>query len=217
MNLPQTRASLLVRLRDRSGDAWSEFLQIYEGAILNFARRKGLQEADARDVAQEVLTAVAARVNSWRHDQASGRFRGWLFRVARNVAVDRVVELARTPNRHRELCEVDAVAESSTDDGQFDTAYCQQLMRWATDKIRPQVADSSWQAFWMTAVEGRPGDQVAQTLGMSRGAVYAAKFRVVARVRALVERFDDPDRLPFVTANEVDKPGRMEDHSRVSE
>ena len=56
--LPQTRHSLLVRLRENSADAWSEFLEVYEQSIYRFARRRGLQDADAWDVTQDVLAAV---------------------------------------------------------------------------------------------------------------------------------------------------------------
>ena len=95
-DLPQTRHSLLLRLRDHSNDAWLEFLEIYEQAIVDYARRRGLQEADARDVSQEVLAAVSHKVEQWQADPAKGKFRGWLFRVARNIAVDKVVQLARS-------------------------------------------------------------------------------------------------------------------------
>ena len=61
--LPETRDSLLVRMRDpRDGQAWAEFVQIYEPVVYRLARGQGLQDADARDLTQQVLMAVAARV-----------------------------------------------------------------------------------------------------------------------------------------------------------
>ena len=94
-HLPETRLSLLVRLQDHSHDAWSEFLAIYEQAIVNYSRSRGLQEADAQDVTQEVLAAVTSKVEAWDPDECRGTFRGWLFRVARNIAVDRISAQSR--------------------------------------------------------------------------------------------------------------------------
>ena len=90
-DLPETRHSLLIRLQSRIDDeAWIEFLEVYEKAIYAHARRRGLQDADAWDVTQEVLEAVEKKVKAWELDSDRGSFRGWLFRVARNVAVDKI-------------------------------------------------------------------------------------------------------------------------------
>ena len=71
-DLPATRQSLLLELGRRSDAAWAEFLGVYEQAIYRVCRSKGLQDADARDVTQEVLAAVHARVADW--DQYYYRF-----------------------------------------------------------------------------------------------------------------------------------------------
>ena len=61
---PSTRPSLLVRLRDPSdGSAWEEFLEIYAPLLRSLARRKGLQEADAADLTQDVFRAVARAID----------------------------------------------------------------------------------------------------------------------------------------------------------
>src|SRR5437868_6432315 len=55
---PPTRPSLLLRLRDaRDGVAWSEFVEVYAPLVYGYARKQGLQDADAADVTQEVLRA----------------------------------------------------------------------------------------------------------------------------------------------------------------
>ena len=79
-------------MQSRSNDAWSEFLEIYEQAIINFCRKRNLQEADALDVTQEVLAAVEQKIGSWDMESNSGKFRAWLFCVARNIATDKVHE-----------------------------------------------------------------------------------------------------------------------------
>src|SRR4051812_33812708 len=82
--IPPTRASLLVRLRDpRDEAAWQEFVDLYVPVIYGYARRQGLQDADAVDLSQEVLGAVAGAIGRLEHDPSRGSFRGWLFTVVR--------------------------------------------------------------------------------------------------------------------------------------
>ena len=73
--VPATRASLLVRLRDpRDGGAWSQFVDLYAPLVFGYARKHGLQHADTTDLTQEVLLAVAVaigRLGIVRHAEPS--------------------------------------------------------------------------------------------------------------------------------------------------
>jgi len=82
---PETRPSLLVRVRDPAdGPAWVQFVDIYAPLIYGYARKRGLQDADAADVTQEVLQAVAPAIRRLDYDPRRGSFRGWLFTIVRN-------------------------------------------------------------------------------------------------------------------------------------
>ncbi len=86
---PSTRASLLLRLCDSEDhEAWVEFVTLYEPVIYRLLRRHGLQDADARDVMQELLLAVSRSIDRWDPAKEGGSFRGWLRRVARNLVVN---------------------------------------------------------------------------------------------------------------------------------
>src|ERR1700676_5304002 len=85
--IPATRASLLVRLRDsQDHDAWREFVRLYAPVVYRFARRKGLQDADAADLTQEVLRGVSASVGAFNPER--GLFRSWLFTLAHHRLCD---------------------------------------------------------------------------------------------------------------------------------
>ena len=195
-DLPLTRNSLLIRLQENGDDAWVEFLEVYEQAIYGFARKRGLQDADAWDVTQEVLSAVEKKIASWQMDVSKGSFRGWLFRVARNLAADKIAEQARRVASGGDSRVAEMLAEHPESSEQQSSAfwmeYRRTLMNWAAKQIQHEVKQTSWESFVRAGIRGQSAEVVANDLGISVGSVYAAKFRIVARIRKLVARFDDP-------------------------
>lgn len=189
--IPQTRQSLLIELAKRSDDAWAEFLDVYEQAILRLCRSKGLQEADARDVAQEVLSAVHQRVSTWDHDSAKGSFRAWLLRVARNISVDSISDRARRGHTSGDTGVQELLSElpDTRGDGraEFDLEYERSVFDWAAAKVKGEVRDVTWRAFELTAVQGCGAEEAAAQLGIPIGSVYTAKCRVVARIRSRID------------------------------
>ena len=191
---PETRPSLLLRLRDaRDQQAWSTFLEIYQPLIYRVIRQRRVQDADAREVTQEVLLALANSIDQWEADPDRGTFRGWLTTITRNLVVNFLIKQSRHPRgsgdsdfrRGLESLPAPAGNESAL----FDVEERRQIFRWAADRIRPEFREANWQAFWRTAVEGQGAIEVARELGISPGLVYVSRNRVMKRLREKVEEF----------------------------
>jgi RNA polymerase sigma-70 factor (ECF subfamily) len=190
---PTTRQSLVLRLRNLEDQAaWAEFLSIYEPLIYQLARRKGLQDADARDLCQEVFRAVTGAIERWDPDPAKGRFRGWLFRITRNLMVnyfakERQQARGTGSSSVYEMLNASPARDAETE-AEFAAEFQRQAFRWAAQHVKSDFAETTWQAFWKTGVENRPIDEVARELGLSPGAVYIARSRVLARLRDQVQQ-----------------------------
>jgi RNA polymerase sigma-70 factor (ECF subfamily) len=193
--IPPTRASLLVRLRDpRDATAWQEFVALYAPLIYGHARKQGLQDADAIDVSQEVISAVAGAVGRLDYDPNRGTFRRWLFTVVR-----RKLSNWRRAQKHRPRGSGDTATHHMLEqcpappdgEAEWDTEWEQHLYAWACAEVRRSVTATTWQAFWRTAVEGQPGKQVAADLGLTVAAVYHARSRILARLKELVHSVQD--------------------------
>ncbi len=193
---PQTQPSLLVRLRDaRDERAWAQFVDVYAPLVYGYVRRRGLQDADAADLTQVVLRVVASAIQKLDYNPERGSFRGWLFTIVRTKLAS---FLGRRPevqgtgdtSTHR-LLEAQPAPDAEVQ--AWETEYDQRLFAWAAEQVRGQVRDATWQAFWQTAVEGKPGKEVAASLGMTLAAVRLAKSRVVARLKALVQQAQDEE------------------------
>jgi RNA polymerase sigma-70 factor (ECF subfamily) len=186
-----TRPSLLLRIRD-AGDrlAWEQFVSLYAPMIYRFVRRRGLQDADAADVTQEVLRVVAAKAGRLEYDPTRGSFRAWLFTVTRNTLINLQKRQARHPQgtgdtamHHR----LDAQPAPALEESElWEQEYRNSRLSWAAERVRGQCESSTWQAFWRTAVEGESPALVAASLGLSVGAVHIAKSRVIARLKAVL-------------------------------
>jgi RNA polymerase sigma-70 factor (ECF subfamily) len=193
---PPTRASLLLRLRDpRDGAAWGEFVDLYAPLVYGYLRKQGVQDADAADLSQDVLAAVAGAVGRLDYDPGRGAFRNWLFTVVRR----KLANWRRARKNRPEAGEggaTDRLLEQRPGpegtQAAWEAEWEERVFAWACEQVRRDVAASSWQAFWQTAIEDRPGKEVAADLGLSVAAVYRARGRVLARLKELVRSAQEP-------------------------
>jgi RNA polymerase sigma factor (sigma-70 family) len=188
---PLTRASLLVQIRDGSNhDAWQEFIKLYGPVVYGFARKRGLQDADAADLMQDVMRSVSVAIGRLDYDRNQGTFRGWLFTITRNkvfsfLSARRIRPQASGDSGTNRLLESHPDTTDGSDEWEMD--YQRRLAAIAMERVKTEFQDSTWRAFWLTAVDGAAVAEVAKQVGLSPGAIYVAKSRVLARLKEEVE------------------------------
>ena len=196
---PLTRVTLLVRLRDgRDADAWREFFDLYGPVVYRFARNRGLQDADAADLMQDVLRSVARNAAKMEYDPKRGTFRGWLYTVTRNKIYNflnsqRIRPRASGDDDARERLESLPSRDDDGPDADWEREYQKRLTDRAMEIVKSEFQLATWEAFWGTAVDGKPAGEVGAALKMSAGAVYVAKSRVLARLRDEVKKMMDEE------------------------
>jgi RNA polymerase sigma-70 factor (ECF subfamily) len=189
---PSTRLSLLVRLRDLSdSDAWGQFVELYAPLVYHYARRRGLQDADAADLTQDVLRSVAAAMGRFRYDPERGTFRSWLFTLVRHQ-LHHWARSRRFPCNGTSVGDAEVLEELPApqpgEEDQWEQEFERRLLAQAVERARERFHENTWQAFWQTARLGRKAQGVAVGLGMSVAAVYMAKSRALAEVKRQVEQ-----------------------------
>jgi RNA polymerase sigma factor (sigma-70 family) len=194
---PTTRPSLLLRIRDcRDHEAWGQFVALYGPLVYQFARRRGLQDADAADVTQIVFHAVSQQISRLDYDPQRGSFRGWLLVVTRNQ-INKFLERAWARGRSPSCEPTEHLAEVCAPENReaqvWEEEFRLRAFRLAADRVQREFESSSWQAFWQTAVQGQAAKAVGERLGMSVGAVYTARSRILSRIKAAITEFDDED------------------------
>jgi RNA polymerase sigma-70 factor (ECF subfamily) len=187
---PDTRVSLLASLREvRNAAAWNEswktFVATYAPLVYRYARRRGLQDADAADVTQEVLTETARCLRTFEYQPERGRFRDWLGTLTRRQLTRFFAKQQRDVSRTggtaaQEMLEGLAAPQP---EAEWTDTFHTQLLRTALDRIQPHFAPPTWQAFAQVWLHQRTAAEAAADLDLPIDAIYLAKSRVLKRLR----------------------------------
>lgn len=188
---PSVPLSLLERVRARDAPAWERLTRLFTPLVLDWVRCGGIPKADVPDVTQDVFLEVARSVARFRREHPGDTFTGWIRTITRR----RVAGYVRTrrgetgpvggSDARRQLEQVrdplpDAPDAPDAPDEEADRA---EVLRRGLELVRGDVAENTWAAFERVALNNRPPADVAAELGMTLGAVYVAKSRVLKRLR----------------------------------
>ena len=193
MPVPETRPSLLLRIRDHDDrQAWAEFVTLYRPVVCQLARRHGMQPADADDLAQQVLISISRAIERFDPENGQARFRTWLKTIARHAIINALTR--GVPDRAvgggdaMDLLHQQPAASQETQSLMLQ--YRREIFQVAASQIRDEFQPDTWQAFWNSVVLGQDVDQVAESLNRSRGCVYTSRSRVMKRLKEKVQELD---------------------------
>ncbi|HEY2413147.1 MAG TPA: sigma-70 family RNA polymerase sigma factor [Pirellulaceae bacterium] len=191
--LPTTSPTLLARLRhDPSNEtAWEEFVEHYGRHIYRWCRQWGLQDADAEDVAQEILLKLARKLRDFAYNPESS-FRGWLKTVAHHAWRDFVDSPRHArPIGDEHVWELLQSVEAREDlVHKLEEAFDHELLEAAKSQVRLRVAPHTWEAFRLTAIEGLPVADVAAQVDMQVAMVYVAKSKVKKMLQEEIQKLE---------------------------
>jgi RNA polymerase sigma-70 factor, ECF subfamily len=176
-----TNISLLERLKlPVDQRAWSRFVDLYTPMIYSWSRQVGLQESDAADLVKEVFASLVQKMGEFAYDSRKS-FRAWLRTVTLNKWRERCRRQAARPNEVTGNAGLEVADSAEASFGELE--YRQQLVARALELMRAEFQPTTWKACWEMVVTGRSAAEVGAELGLSPGAAYAAKFRVLDRLR----------------------------------
>lgn len=189
-----TRASLLSRLRDLGdSDSWRTFFETYWRLLYNVTRKSGLADAEAQDVVQETVIAVARKMPGFHYDPAKGSFKQWLLLITRRRIQDHLRRVyrslplaegaARDPAAQIENLPADVPAVDAGFESAWETEWRENIYQSALTRVRQKVNPKNFQAFDGCVIQGLKAPRVARMLGMSVAQVYLARHRVSLAVK----------------------------------
>lgn len=176
-----TPVSLLERIRTPGDhEAWTRLVELATPLLFFWAQRAGLRRHDAADLVQDVLTVLVRKLPDFVYDRERS-FRGWL----KTVTSNKLSERRRAPAARAEPGDgwLDELAGPDDSDAFWEVEYREYLVARALEIMRADFQPTTWKACWEHVVSGRSAEEVAAELGLSAGAVYVAKSRVLRRLR----------------------------------
>lgn len=174
-----TSASLLLRIRDPNDrDAWASFVDVYAPLIRRYCQRKGLQSADAADVAQEVMIRVSRSISTFEYSRELGRFRSWLGRITANQIVSNWNRTGRLPVDTARITN-----EIEHGDPDWNQDFTDHILSLAVDRIRGEFSNETWATFEATWIRHESPVSFAASMGIAVHVVYVNKSRVLKRLK----------------------------------
>lgn len=193
---PNTKLLLLANIQSpENREAWEEFVQIYRPVVYRMARRRGMQDADAQDLSQDVLIRISKSIEGWV-PQEGVRFRHGLRKVASNAIVTAVTKskpLGIVNGSAAEQIFAETPETSAVTSELQSECFREQYLR-AAAIVRVDVSPATWAAFERTVIQGQSCEDAAESLGKSLGTIYAARSRILKRLQIEVQRLEGETR-----------------------
>lgn len=181
----ETSPSLLMRACRKDAEAWRRIVQLYTPLVEHWCFQASLSKHDVDDVIQDVFLSVAKQLDKFRYDRPTDTFRGWLRVIVQRRVSDHFRRVSNRPvaaGGTTVLRRMHEHPDPFADDPDAESEEAGVAHR-ALDFIRPEFEPQTWEAFRLTAIEGKTPAEIGPALGMTSAAIRMAKSRVLSRLR----------------------------------
>jgi RNA polymerase sigma factor (sigma-70 family) len=183
-----TRKSLLTRLKNWDDqEGWREFFETYWRLIYSVAHKSGFTDAEAQDIVQDTVLAVAKKMKNFKYDPAIGSFKAWLLlntrsRIAERLRRKRLPIAEKSPQKDAtaRTATVERIPDSSGQslEETWEAEWKKSLLDQALASVKKQVSPKQFQIFDLYVLQETPIETITRALGVSAGQVYLAKHRI---------------------------------------
>ena len=196
--ITRTSTTLLGKLRDLNDPvAWNRFVHLYRPMLLAYARGRGLRDADAEDVVQEVILAVIKAHPVGRFDAARGRFRDWLRGIAANKVTDFFHKTAMQSQRQSaaDMNVLEQITDPASEhEPLWEKEWQRFVLRHCMDTVSSEFGADVLEAFRLTALGGLNSKQAGARLNKAPSTIRAARKRILDRIREIAKELEfEPD------------------------
>ncbi len=159
--------------------AFAVLFDYFAPRIKGFIRKRGVEAAQAEDLAQDVMMTVWKRAGLYKREQ--GSVSTWIFTIARNRHID-VIRRERRP-------EIDAndpmLAGEPAPEGEVILSQAQiaSRLRAAINELPPDQVDVLKKSFF----EDKPHSEIAVELGLPLGTVKSRVRLALAKLRQVTQ------------------------------
>lgn len=184
-----TRSSILAGVADSAdAEAWARFFDAYAGYVFGIARHRGLPEADADEIVQQVMLEFVHGHALDQYDRRQGAFHVWLahrvvWRLAnycRDGAVRRAAE-ARYASEPSSIAKPPALEQACEEE--WRAAVLAEALR----RLRAESNPAHYAVFYASAIDNLPTEAILRSHGVTAANLYQIRRRLAARLRVLVE------------------------------
>lgn len=181
---------MIEQARLREPGAWDALDHLYRPFVLAWFRGQLRNSLDAEDLTQDVLTVVHQELPAFEHSGRRGAFRRWL----RTICMNRLLGYRRNQSLRGKAIGgsdfhalVQEVADTTDRSAQWDREYAEATLRFLFQRVEASFELRSIQIFRRLALDNLPAAEVAKEFGMTVGAVYVARSRVLRKLREEAE------------------------------
>ncbi|MCA9067701.1 MAG: sigma-70 family RNA polymerase sigma factor [Planctomycetaceae bacterium] len=192
MTARKTSLSMLDGIRRNDQTQWDRFALLFGPLVYEWCRRAKIPEHDSADIVQEVFKTVAEKIADFRRNQPGDSFHGWMYGITRIKCLDHFRQFAKKAtavggsSAHQVLQQIPEFDCPELPEAPLESDESS-LVRRALELIQTEFETRTWQAFWRVTIDEVKATHVAEELGMSPGAIYNAKYKVLRRLRTEFE------------------------------